>query len=360
MYVRGGNTANEYRRVDHTFYRGVVVATEGYTGRVKIFIPELANTNTQYDPAKSNDEYNLWNLEYNGDVISADISFSQVVDSLPWAEQCSPIFGGSGAGGALTPDAPRKSINYTDAADAPSPTTTNENFTLPGTPSLQTELDPYIQSSDGNMPTVAGGLSQRSSVDAHPKTASSPTVKSSNSRVGVNNPNSDAYAAPSHSGASGAFSTVDIGARVWVFMKNGNLNFPVYFGLAHSKPAAIQAITGGAGGENMAGVYRSAAAEDLSDLPAGDGYSEPVDFEPGFDPQDINDILPGKLPAHNWSDEDAELLEFHTNAHNNHITTYNSSIGNDVPEYGTNEDGSVNGIGIEYDYIRNRYEETHP
>ena len=45
MFVRGSGSGNEYRRVDNSFYRGIVVKNNDPTNnnRVKVYIPELAN-----------------------------------------------------------------------------------------------------------------------------------------------------------------------------------------------------------------------------------------------------------------------------------------------------------------------------
>lgn len=219
MFKRGSSSGNEYRRVDNSFYRGIVVKNNDPSrlNRVKIYIPEL--TNQPFDDWF--EKYETFILKSPGinsnpktekekEVITdwEDVLiFEDICLQIPWAEPCYPILG--------------ESSNYRYYKDGKISTISDCNY-VEGFETINEE-PPTLQKGSfspaflfENEATVMG--------DAFSNPTNNFSVKC--------NPYSFCYRSSKHVNKSkGTFSIPEIGSKVWVFHYQGDLNFPVYFGV---------------------------------------------------------------------------------------------------------------------------------
>jgi hypothetical protein len=95
MFNRGSGSGLESRRVDESFYRGIVVKNDDPLGlnRVKIYIPELSNQPFE-EWFEKLDEISV--KAPGVDSWSDSAVFDKIVENIPWAEPCNPLFGESG------------------------------------------------------------------------------------------------------------------------------------------------------------------------------------------------------------------------------------------------------------------------
>ena len=100
MFIRGTGGGNEHRRMDGMPYRGIVVKNNDplKLNRVKVYISEL--TNQPFD--EWFEKYDEINLKFPGSNNPSDNwtdtkMFEEIALRIPWAEQCSPLFGESGS-----------------------------------------------------------------------------------------------------------------------------------------------------------------------------------------------------------------------------------------------------------------------
>lgn len=219
MFVRGSGSGNEYRRVDNGFYKGIVVKNNDplRLHRVKVYIPEL--TNQPYDswfekfetfilksPGTNSNPKTDSEKETNGDWEDTKI-FESICDSIPWAEQCSPLVGESGnfryyKDGEISTISDCNYEEGFEIINSTSPTLLAGSFS----PS-------FLYENEG---TVLG--------DAFSKPLDNFTVKC--------NPYAYSYRPSNHVNKSkGLFGIPDVGSKVWVFHYEGDLNFPNYFGV---------------------------------------------------------------------------------------------------------------------------------
>lgn len=218
MFVRGSGSGVEYKRVDNSFYRGVVVKNNDplKLNRVKVYIPELTNQPfdswfDEYDNININSVGTNTDTKWNEKDINGDWTdtkmFEEISNLIPWAEQCSPLFGESGnfryyKDGEI---ATISDCNYPegfDIIDSDSPTLSSGSFS----PSFLYE----------NSGTRIG--------DAFSKPMDNFTVNS--------NPYAFQYAPSKNVNKSkGIFGIPEVGSKVWVFHYEGDLNFPIYFGV---------------------------------------------------------------------------------------------------------------------------------
>ena len=167
-------------------------------GKIKIFIPHISST-----------VYNNWvgegknkTLKFIGNNINEDLT--EVLDDLkkitPWADCAAPLAGESSSGRF-------------------------NNFNLTGSVSDSNFLD-----------TVTSATSALTGEGAAPSNFYDETMRVTdaftNAAENVNRPNplSYEYKPNGYSNeAKGAFCVPSVGAHVWVFFREGNPNFPVYF-----------------------------------------------------------------------------------------------------------------------------------
>lgn len=218
MFVRGSGKGIESRRVDQSFYRGIVVKNNDplKLHRVKIFIPEL--TNQPYDDWWK--EFSTWFLKSPGDNSNEpkndktgtfkDVKiFEEICSNIPWAEQCFPLIGESG--------------NFRFDKNGEISTISDCNY------------EDGFEAIDDNPPTLQEGsfapaflyeLNESLVNDKFSNPLDNFSIKC--------NPYSYAYRPSKHvNNSKGVFGIPNIGSKVWVFYWEGDLNFPVYFGTTH-------------------------------------------------------------------------------------------------------------------------------
>jgi len=195
-----------------SIYLGVVVQNNDpeYRGRVKVWVPH-ANSGV----------YNKWaalkqdrTFKFPGINIDSDLSLiiNDLKDSLPWAEQCSPLMGENASG---TYNA------YTDkstVSDAEYP------YSLSGTNFSNSYAQFNLnQERMGEKPGFVYEKYNMRPVDAFTDTTANKTNNV--------NPTGTQYRPSTYSNAAkGVFSIPKVGAHVWVFFRDGIPTYPVYMG----------------------------------------------------------------------------------------------------------------------------------
>jgi len=218
MFVRGSGSGNEYRRVDISPYKGIVIQTNDplKLNRVKVFIPELSNQ--PYDDWIEKFETFILKspgincnpkTEYEKKVIGdwEDTSlFEKICESTPWAEQLSPILG----------------------------ETNNFRYYKDGKISFISDCN-YIEGFETNNsepPTLENGSYSPAFLYENETTVLGDAFNNPLNNFSVKcNPYSFSYRPSKHVNKSkGVFGVPEIGSKVWVFHYEGDLNFPIYFG----------------------------------------------------------------------------------------------------------------------------------
>lgn len=219
MFIRGTGSGNEYRRVDNSFYRGIVVKNNDpeKLNRVKIYIPEL--TNQPYDdwfqkfetfilksPGLNSNPKTEKEKESIGDWEDVKI-FEEICNQIPWAEPCYPLMGESG--------------NFRYYKDEEISTISDCNY-VEGFERINEE-PPTLQNGSFS-PAFLYENESTTLGDAFSNPLENFTVK--------NNPYAFSYRPSKHvNKAKGMFGIPEVGSKVWTFHYEGDLNFPVYFGV---------------------------------------------------------------------------------------------------------------------------------
>jgi len=193
-------------------YLGIVVQNNDpeYRGRVKVWVPHV-NANV----------YNKWaalkqdrNFKFPGININSDLSLiiNELKDSLPWAEQCSPIMGENASG---TYNAFRDKSTVSDA-EFP--------YSLSGTNFSNSYTQFNLNTEQmGEKPGFVYEKYNFRVTDAFTDTATNNTSKV--------NPTGTQYRPSTYSNAAkGVFAVPKVGAQVWVFFRDGMPTYPVYMG----------------------------------------------------------------------------------------------------------------------------------
>lgn len=210
MFVRGSGSGIESKRSDESFYRGIVVKNNDplKRNRVKIYIPELSNQ--PFDEWFG--DYESLDLKIPGtnnptDAWADTKIFEEMCVNIPWAEPCFPLFGESGEGRYYTEDeiAVITDGNY------------SEKFEI----------------NNEEPPTIKNGSFSPAFIYEHRNTTmgdafSSPLIN----YTGKCNTYAFGYKPMKFSNKTkGVIGIPNIGSKVWVFHYQGDLNFPVYFGV---------------------------------------------------------------------------------------------------------------------------------
>lgn len=210
--IRGSGNGSEFRRVDESFYRGIVIQNNDplSMNRVKIFIPELSNQ--PFD--EWIDKYDIINIKFPGTNNTTDTwkdtkIFYELTKTIPWAEPCFPLFG--------------ESSNARYYADGGICTVSDCNY-LSGFTTIDTTS---LNLSSGSFaPAFLYENKGTTLGDAFSSPVQTLSVKC--------NPYSFNYRPSKNvNKAKGIMGIPEIGTKVWVFHENGDLNFPVYFGVTH-------------------------------------------------------------------------------------------------------------------------------
>lgn len=223
MFVRGTGSGQEFRRDDMTFYSGIVVKNNDpiKMNRVKIFIPELSNQ--PYDdwiekfetfifksPGTNSNPKTEKDKERIGDWEDVDL-FEELCGTIPWAEPMYPIMGESG------------NFRYYNNKDEEIQISTISDCNY-------TE---GFQTIDKDSPTIEKGSFSPSYLYENKSTRMGDAFSDPLANYSVkNNPYAFSFNSMKHTNkAKGLFGIPEIGSKVWVFHYNGNLNFPIYFGV---------------------------------------------------------------------------------------------------------------------------------
>ncbi len=185
-------------------YLGIVVQNNDpeKRGRVKVYVPHITaavyeNWNKEFATVKDK-LFTFTDKDTNPDL---DSILSQLKQMLPWAEQASPLFGGSATGryNAFTQKGTTSDSNYWDGNSY------KEGFR---------PLQNYVGEN-----RVQDAFTQ--------------TGASTNQCV---NPNGFQYSPSDYSNLSrGEFTIPNVGAHVWVFFIEGDANYPVVWAASHGE-----------------------------------------------------------------------------------------------------------------------------
>lgn len=277
MFVRGSGSGQEYKRVDNNFYRGIVVKNNDpeKLNRVKVYIPEL--TNQPFDDWF--DEYENINInsmginiktewnkkKENGDWTDTKM-FEEISNFIPWAEQCFPLFGESG--------------NFRYHNDSKISTITDGNYDRVWT-YKKSEKEVGILSKSKRQSLFAFNINdsaapgENNSDIMNSQVSTSPAFwyETEQYRVSDNfsvttatwnvkgNPYAYQYAPSNNDNKSkGTFGIPQVGSKVWVFHYEGDLNFPIYFGVVGKSKRELSIMNN-------------------TDNPQSIGINYPMDFE---------------------------------------------------------------------------------
>jgi hypothetical protein len=212
MFARGSGSGVEYKRVDNSFYRGIVVKNNDplKLNRVKVYIPEL--TNQPFDNWL--DEYDDINVKAPGTNNEKDNwkdtkIYEEISELIPWAEQCFPLFGESG--------------NFRYYKDGEISTISDCNY------------PEGFQINNTNSPTLQLGTFSPAFLYENESTVLGDAFSNPLNNMSVKcNPYAFSYRPSKHVNKSkGMFGIPEIGSKVWVFHFEGDLNFPIVLGTYH-------------------------------------------------------------------------------------------------------------------------------
>ena len=191
-------------------YLGIVVQNNDpeQRGRIKIWVPFISAVITEkWNKQKKNKKF-----KFPGKNLSSDLTvdiMDELKQVLPWAEYCAPAIGATGSG------------KYNAFDD----TTTISDASTTATPVTDSVLAKYKLNSEGSGEKPGKLYEAKDSriLDAFIDTAASQSKYIN--RYGSN------YAPSNYSNAAkGSFSIPNVGSHVWIFFREGNPQFPVYFG----------------------------------------------------------------------------------------------------------------------------------
>ena len=219
MFLRGSGSGEEYKRQDNTFYRGIVVKNNDplKRNRVKVYIAEL--TNQPYDgwfqkfekfilksPGENSNPKTDSEKKTTGDWEDVT-TFENMCQYIPWAEPCYPLMGESG--------------NFRYWKDGEMSTVSDANY------------PEGLRVIDSDSPALATGGFSPAFVYEHEDTCMGDAFCSPVDVMCVNcNPYAFSYRSSKFvNKAKGMFGIPEVGSKVWVFHNEGDLSFPVYFGV---------------------------------------------------------------------------------------------------------------------------------
>lgn len=187
-------------KILNCFYLGIVIANNDpdNMGRCKIFIPHMSLSLNDVFKTNIDANYKFPDSINNPDLVKI---LPDLKAKLPWANYAAPLFGGSASG------------RYN--ATKQSGTTSDSNIWI----------DDKLESGGRPLQRFTG---DNKWVDAF-----------SSSNVNQNkytNQYSNQYLPSDYSNlARGYFTIPNVGAHVWVWFQNGDINYPVYFAASHGQ-----------------------------------------------------------------------------------------------------------------------------
>jgi len=218
MFIRGSGSGQEYKRVDTSLYRGIVVKNNDplRLDRVKVFVPEL--TNQSYDDwFEKFENFNIRGIgtncnpktdserKTNGDWEDSKL-FEEVCKIIPWAEPCHPIIGETGT--------------FRYFKDGEISTISDCNY------------EEGFQTNDTDPPTIQSGSFSPAYLYENIETTLGDAFSQPLQNFSVKcNPYAFSYRSSKFVNKSkGIFGIPEVGSNVWIMHYEGDLNFPVYFG----------------------------------------------------------------------------------------------------------------------------------
>jgi len=214
MFVRGSGTGQEYKRMDSTLFRGIVVKNDDplRLNRVKVYIPEI--TNQPYDGwFEAYDAINVKAPGVNNETDNwTDVKiFEEIAKLIPWAEISYPVMGESGCYRYYN----KKNGEISTISDCNYEDGFQINDMEPVSLALGSFCPAYIYE---NVETAVG--------DAFSNPVDNLSVKC--------NPYAYSYRPSKHVNKSkGMFGVPEVGAKVWVYHYDGDMNFPIVTGIYH-------------------------------------------------------------------------------------------------------------------------------
>ena len=178
-------------------------------GRIKCWIPFISAVITEkWNKQKKNKKFKFPGKNLKSD-LTVDI-MDELKQVLPWAEYCAPAIGATGSG------------RYNAFSDTATISDANAVSTTPAADATfaKYKLNPE---GSGEKPGKLYEAKDSRITDAFTNTASAQSKYLN--RYGSN------YAPSNYSNAAkGSFSIPNVGSHVWIFFREGNPHFPVYFG----------------------------------------------------------------------------------------------------------------------------------
>ena len=214
VFVRAANSGVEYKREDHSFFRGIVVKNwdPQKLYRVKVYIPEISNQPLKdWLQAYKDLDFRFPGYNNKQDVWTDTGIFEEIAKFLPYAEACFPLLGENSPGRYLAPEG--------------TATTTDADY-VQGFTTNDTEPPTEADGSFGPSFWYENFETNRGDAFVKPNSEGNFTAK--------NNPYSYQFR-PSNqvNKPKGVFCAPSVGSQVWVFHYRGDYNFPVYIGGRH-------------------------------------------------------------------------------------------------------------------------------
>jgi hypothetical protein len=210
MFIRGSSSGVESKRSDESFYRGIVVKNNDplKLNRVKVYIPEL--TNQPFE--EWFDKYEEINIKVPGVNNPSDSwndiqIFNEICNTIPWAEPCYPLIGESGNSRYFKDEelAVITDGNYSEGFEI-------NNTEVPAISSGSFSPSFLYENKETTLGDAFGQPLQNYSIKCNTYSFGYKSMKFSNKTKGI-------------------IGIPQVGSKVWVFHYQGDLNFPVYFGV---------------------------------------------------------------------------------------------------------------------------------
>ena len=191
-------------------YLGIVIQNNDpdFRGRVKVFVPHISTIlYEKWNKQKKNKKFRFPGQNIKSD-LTVDI-IDELKQVLPWAEYCAPALGATGSG---------KYNAFNDTA-----TVSDANAIV--TTAADSALAKYKINPDGN------GEKSGKLYEAKDSRIADAFIDTANAQSKQLNRYGNNYAPSNYSNAAkGSFSVPNVGSHVWIFFREGNPAFPVYFG----------------------------------------------------------------------------------------------------------------------------------
>jgi len=194
-------------------YLGIIISNSDpeQRARCKIWIPHISAVITEkWNKQKKNKKFRFPGKNLKSD-LTVDI-MDELKQILPWAEYCAPAIGATGSG---------RYNAFNDTA------TVSDANTTSTTPIADSTLAKYKLNPEGS------GEKRGKLYEAKDSRIGDAFINTSSAQSKYLNRYGNNYAPSNYSNAAkGSFSIPNVGSHVWVFFREGNPHFPVYFGVS--------------------------------------------------------------------------------------------------------------------------------